>query len=174
MTQRPICMQMQTRLLLLYSESRHRLHAHTHVAPGPAASALPFHSGQPPGGGMLVVARALQDGSGGDPAPGAAPSRVWSVPVAPGRGGAGLRQRLHAALAYSVLAMAAGLCAVVFATDGEILAMLSERRHAGRAKGKIRISVEKRAAEAAAKAAAAVAVAPRRRWPGGLPWLDRR
>lgn len=75
-------------------------------------------------------------------------------------------RRLQAALAYGALAVAAGLCAVVFATDGEILAMLAERRRAGRAKGAIRVSIERRAAAAETAAAAP----PRPQWPGGLPW----
>ena len=76
--------------------------------------------------------------------------------------------RLQTALAYTAAAAAAGLCAAVFATDGEILAMLVERVRGGRTKGKLRVAAEKRAARRAESGQR------RQKWPGGLPWLEGR
>lgn len=85
-------------------------------------------------------------------------------------------RRLAATLAYAAVAIAAGLCAAVFATDGEIFAMLLERARSGTAKGQLRVSAERRGAHASVERGGVTQGGheERRLWPGGLPWLAGR
>lgn len=82
------------------------------------------------------------------------------------------RRRRHVVLAYGSLVLAAGLFAAVCATDGEIPAVLTERVHAGCAKGALRVAAEKRAANGGEAAESVTSSVVRR--PRGLPWLEGR